>query len=155
MDLDDALQINESTYEWSVRVVTILKKILRLNLKLHHFARFETFIPQYLIYQETGALCRSLASKDFFVEGSAFSSYLLNVGTVPNDHPRLLPFLAEEILRGRKVIVFPEGGMVKDRRVMDSAGHYSIYSRMAKQRRKHHTGAAVLALVGRVPGHGQ
>jgi esterase/lipase len=160
MDLDDALEINPSTYEWSVRIVTILKKILRLNLKLHHkgqvdagdiflfnhFARFETFIPQYLIYQETGALCRSLASKDFFVEGSAFSNYLLNVGTVPNDHPRLLPFLAEEILRGRKVIVFPEGGMVKDRRVMDTAGHYSVYSRMAKERRKHHSGAAVLAL---------
>lgn len=160
MDQDDALQINSSTYEWSVRIFTILKKILRVNLKLHHkgqvdagdiflfnhFARFETFIPQYLIYRETGAQCRSVASKDFFVEGSAFSNYLLSVGAVPNDHPRLLPFLAEEILRGRKVIVFPEGGMVKDRRVVDREGHYSIYSRMAKQRRKHHTGAAVLAL---------
>ena len=160
MDQDDALQITPSTYEWSVRIFTILKKILRVNLKLHHkgqvdagdiflfnhFARFETFFPQYLIYQETGALCRSVASKDFFVEGSAFSSYLLSVGAVPTDHPRLLPFLAEEILRGRKVIVFPEGGMVKDRRVVDSEGHYSVYSRMAKQRRKHHTGAAVLAL---------
>ena len=160
MDQDDAFQINPSTYEWSVRIFTILKKILRVNLKLHHkgqvdagdiflfnhFARFETFFPQYLIYQETGAQCRSVASKDFFVEGSAFSNYLLSVGAVPNDHPRLLPFLAEEILRGRKVIVFPEGGMVKDRRVVDSEGHYSIYSRMAKQRRKHHTGAAVLAL---------
>ena len=160
MDQDDALQINPSTYEWSVRIFTILKKILRVNLKLHHkgqvdagdiflfnhFARFETFFPQYLIYQETGAQCRSVASKDFFVEGSAFSNYLLSVGAVPNDHPRLLPFLAEEILRGRKVIVFPEGGMVKDRRVVDSEGNYSVYSRMAKQRRKHHTGAAVLAL---------
>ncbi len=160
MDQDDALQINPSTYEWSVRIFTILKKILRVNLKLHHegqvdsgdiflfnhFARFETFIPQYLIYQETGAQCRSVASKDFFVERSAFSNYLLSVGAVPNDHPRLLPFLAEEILRGRKVIIFPEGGMVKDRRVVDSEGHYSVYSRMAKQRRKHHTGAAVLAL---------
>ncbi len=160
MDLDDTFQINPSTYEWSVRIFTILKKILRVNIKLHHkgqvdagdiflfnhFARFETFFPQYLIYQETGAQCRSVASKDFFVEGSAFSNYLLSVGAVPNDHPRLLPFLAEEILRGRKVIVFPEGGMVKDRRVIDSEGHYSVYSRMAKQRRKHHTGAAVLAL---------
>ena len=95
MDQDDALQINSSTYEWSVRIFTILKKILRVNLKLHHkgqvdagdiflfnhFARFETFIPQYLIYQETGAQCRSVASKDFFVEGSAFSNYLLSVGS--------------------------------------------------------------------------
>ncbi|HSH69342.1 MAG TPA: alpha/beta fold hydrolase, partial [Deferrisomatales bacterium] len=63
-----------------------------------------------------------------------------------NDYPRLLPFLAEEVLRGRKVVVFPEGGMVKDRRVLDRAGHYSIYSRTSMERRKHHTGAAVIAL---------
>ena len=87
-----------------------------------------------------------MASSDFFLEPSAFSNYLLNVGAVPNDHPRLLPFLAEEVLRGRKVIVFPEGGMVKDRRVLDSRGRYSIYSREAERSRKHHTGAAVLAL---------
>ena len=160
MDLDADLEINQATYEWTVRIFTILKKVLRVNLKLHHkgqvetgeiflfnhFARFETFIPQYLIYQETGALCRSVAASDFFVGGSAFSNYLLKVGAVPTDHPRLLPFLAEEILRGRKVIVFPEGGMVKDRQVVDSRGDYSVYSRMARERRKHHTGAAVLAL---------
>jgi len=156
----DLLQINQATYEWSVRIFTILKKILRVNLKLHHtgqleageiflfnhFARFETFIPQYLIYQETGAFCRSVAASDFFVEGSALSNYLLKVGAVPHNHPRLLPLLAEEILRGRKVIVFPEGGMVKDRQVVDSKGNYKVYSRMARKRRKHHTGAAVLAL---------
>ena len=161
MDLNGDLQIKQATYEWSVRIVTTLKKILRVHLKLHHskdqvnageiflfnhFARFETFIPQYLIYQETGAFCRSVAASDFFVEGSTFSNYLLNIGGVPNNHPRLLPFLAEEILRGRKVIIFPEGGMVKDRRVLDNKGRYSIFSPAARKMRKHHTGAAVLAV---------
>jgi len=160
MDLDSDFQINLATYEWSVRIFSILKNFLRVNLELHHkdvveageiflfnhFARFETFIPQYLIYQETGAFCRSVAASDFFLEGSPFSNYLLSVGAVPNNHPRLLPFLAEEILRGRKVIVFPEGGMVKDRRVLDSRGRYSVYSPTARKMRKHHTGAAVLAL---------
>ncbi len=160
-DLDSDFQINLPTYEWSVRIFSILEKFLGVNLKLHHskgmveageiflfnhFARFETFIPQYLIYQETGAFCRSVAASEFFVDGSAFSNYLLSVGAVPNDHPRLLPFLVEEILRGRKVIIFPEGGMVKDRRVLDSRGRYSVYSRTARKTRKHHTGAAVLAL---------
>ena len=65
---------------------------------------------------------------------------------MPNTYPRLLPFLAEEILKGRKVVVFPEGGMVKDRLVLEPRGEYSIYSRTAKTRRKHHSGAAVLAL---------
>lgn len=112
----------------------------------NHFARFETFIPQYLIYQEDGSYCRSLAAEEFFVEDDSFSNYLLSVGAVPNKYPRLMPFLAGEILRGRKVIIFPEGGMVKDRRVHDHKGRYRIYSRSAKERRKHHTGAAVLSL---------
>ncbi len=36
--------------------------------------------------------------------------------------------------------------MVKDRRVIDEFGEYSIYSRKSRERRKQHTGAAVLAL---------
>ena len=45
------------------------------------------------------------------------------VGVVPNNEPGLLAFLAAEILRGRKVSVFPEGGMVKDRRILDENGN--------------------------------
>lgn len=160
MDMERDFELNPSTYEWSVRLFSIVKRMLRVNIKLHHsdalitsgeiflfnhFARFETFIPQYLIYQETGAFCRSVAGHEFFVEGDAFSNYLINLGAVPNNLPGLLPFLAAEILRGRKVVLFPEGGMVKDRRVIDADGEYSIYSRSAEERRKHHSGAAVLA----------
>ncbi len=161
MDGFEELKINGSTYEWSVRVISLLKRLLSVNIKLHHnegqlsngeiflfnhFARFETFIPQYLIYQEDGSYCRSIAADEFFDAEDGFSNYLLSVGAVPNKYPRLMPFLAKEILRGRKVIIFPEGGMVKDRRVYDDTGRYSIYSRSAKERRKHHTGAAVLSL---------
>ncbi|MCP5150344.1 MAG: alpha/beta fold hydrolase [Ectothiorhodospiraceae bacterium] len=155
-------ELNPSTYQWSVRLFTILRRLARVNIQLHdpddmvhqaeiflfnHFARFETFIPQYLIYRETGAYCRSVASGEFFVAGDPFSSYLLRVGAIPNARTDLLPLLAREILRGRKVVLFPEGGMVKDRRVLDASGAYSVYSRSAGSRRKHHTGAAVLALV--------
>ncbi len=161
LDLDHDLDVRQSTYDWSVRVFKVLKKILKVNVKLHHsegqirdgeiflfnhFARFETFIPQYLIYTETGAMCRSVASSEFFIKDDSFTNFLLNAGAVPNSMPDLLPFLAAEILRGRKVIVFPEGGMVKDRRVVDLHGAYGVYSRKSQERRKHHTGAAVLAL---------
>lgn len=112
----------------------------------NHFTRFETFIPQYLIYQRLRTFCRSIAAHEFFDADDGFARYLRALGGVPNNHPRLLPFLAEEILRGRKVIVFPEGGMVKDRRVIDREGKYSIYSPIAGERRKHHTGPAVLAV---------
>ncbi len=162
MDIEDEFELNRSIYEWTVRAITALGKRLGVEIRFHHkenqveagqiflfnhFARFETFIPQYLIFRETGALCRSVASAELFKGGDAFARFLIQVGAIPHDHPRLLPILAEEILRGRKVVVFPEGGMVKDRRVLDRGGHYRIYSRIAHERRKHHTGAAVLALV--------
>ncbi|KEO57815.1 alpha/beta hydrolase [Thalassospira permensis NBRC 106175] len=159
--------IRNQTCEWTLRAMTALRAKVDINIKMHgdrdhlaqgdifmfnHFARFETFIPQYLIALETGVFCRSIASGEFFVEDNKFSRYLRALGGVPNDYERLLPFLAEEILRGGKVVIFPEGGMVKDRRVLAAERphpkrpDYSIYSRSADQRRAHHTGAALLAL---------
>ena len=150
---------NQASIDRTVRYMTRLQRALSLNIRIHrphgqiddgdiylfnHFARFETFIPQYLIYKQSGILSRSVASSEFF-NSPRLGSYLRGVGAVPNNHPRLLPFLATEILKGRKVVIFPEGGMVKDRRVMDDSGQYSIYSRTAQIRRKHHSGAAVLA----------
>lgn len=160
-DIEKSFAINKSACAWTMRAMTALQARVRVNIRLHdpeqrlengqiflfnHFARFETFIPQYLIHQRTGAYCRSVASREFFSEGNVFSNYLLGLGAVPNNYPNLLPFLGAEIFRGRKVIVFPEGGMVKDRRAIDDKGEFNIYSRAAKERRKHHTGAAVLAL---------
>ena len=156
------LEINTSTYEWFLRIFSVLQKRLGLNIKFHreagqaeagqiflfnHFARFETLIPPYLLYAETGAYSRCVAAKDLFAGGGGFARFLIGGGGVPSDLPGLLPFLAAEILRGRKVIVFPEGGMVKDRRSIDNKGRYGVFSRTAGERRKHHTGAAVIALV--------
>ncbi|MBK8019443.1 MAG: alpha/beta fold hydrolase [Betaproteobacteria bacterium] len=155
------LPINPSAYEWSGRFMRFLRRVLKVNIRLHHdegqidsgdifvfnhFARFETFIPQYLFWEHSGAYCRSIADRGLFARRDRFSQYLQAVGAVPNDHPHLLTFLAAEVLRGRKIIVFPEGGMVKDRQVVDVDGEYSIYSRTAQERRKQHSGAAVIAM---------
>ena len=161
----DELEIGTRTYDWCVKAFRTTRKLLKLNIKLHidqvdginpvetgdiflfnHFARFETFIPQYLIHEETGAYCRSIASSEFFEGDERFSQFLYSVGVVPNELPNLFPFLAREILHGRKLVIFPEGGMVKDKRVVDQKGQFSIYSRTARERRKHHRGAAVIAL---------
>ena len=158
-------QINIKVYDFLVRAFRTTKKLLKLNIKLHqetigeidpahqgdiflfnHFARFETFIPQYLIHEATGAYCRSVASAEFFKGDDRFSQFLYAIGVVPNDLPNLFPFLAREILHGHKLVVFPEGGMVKDKRVVDHSGQYSIFSRSANERRKHHRGSAVIAL---------
>jgi esterase/lipase len=161
----DNPEINTRVYDFCVRAFRTTRKLLKLNIKLHqegsgendpvhqgdiflfnHFARFETFIPQVLINEATGAYCRSVASAEFFEGDERFSQFLYSIGVVPNDLPNLFPFMAREILHGRKLVVFPEGGMVKDKRVVDHKGRYSIFSRTANERRKHHRGAAVIAL---------
>ncbi|MGR9045423.1 MAG: alpha/beta fold hydrolase [Gammaproteobacteria bacterium] len=156
---EDWYDIDSDTYERTAVVFRTVKKMLGVKMKLHaqdqaergdiflfnHFSRFETFIPQILIHEKTGSYSCAVASGEFFTEDTVLSRYLRSVGVFPHDHPRLFPLLARQIIRGRKVIIFPEGGMVKDRRVMDKRGRYSIFSRMSGSRRKHHTGAAVLA----------
>ena len=157
--------INTRTYGFCVKAFRSTKKLLKLNIKLHedqtgpgdavsngdiflfnHFARFETFIPQYLIHEKTGAYCRSIASAEFFDKEDWFSQFLYSVGVVPTDLPNLFPFLAKEILHDRKLVIFPEGGMVKDKRVIDHEGQYNVFSRIANERRKHHRGSAVIAI---------
>jgi esterase/lipase len=157
----DHFDLNQQTYDWCVRAFEQVRKVLGVRIKMHsktgqtnngniflfnHFARCETFIPQYLIYQDTGAFCRSVASAEFFEGNTLFAGVLRDLGVVPNNHPNLMELLATDIMRGRKIVIFPEGGMVKDRQVIDKQGRYSIFSRHAHERRKHHTGAARLAI---------
>jgi esterase/lipase/1-acyl-sn-glycerol-3-phosphate acyltransferase len=161
MDTGLHFPLNPAAYQWTGRFMRFLRRVLKVNIRLHqdegqveagdifvfnHFARFETFIPQYLFWEHCGAQCRSIADHELFKAGDRFAHYLQGVGAVPNDHPHLLGLLAAEVLRGRKLIVFPEGGMVKDRQVLDGSGQYSVYSRRARERRKQHSGAAVIAL---------
>ncbi|MEO1868047.1 MAG: alpha/beta fold hydrolase, partial [Methylococcales bacterium] len=152
--------MDKTTYDWSIRAFRALTKMLKVNIKLHvdsdqiqqgsiflfnHFSRIETFIPQYLIHEATGDYSWSIASSEFFNDDSILSTYLEKLGVMPHDHQRLFPVLAKQILHGQKVIIFPEGGMVKDHRVMDDSGAFQMLDQMSGVIRKQHTGAAVLA----------
>ena len=113
----------------------------------NHFTRFETVVAPYIIHRETGQMVRSVAYGGLFTVNDTMSRILHEAGGVPTDMARLLPFLAEEILRGRKIIIFPEGGLVKDKHVLDANGNLKMWSGMAEKVRKPHRGAAVLALM--------
>ncbi len=154
------LTISEKNYRRTRLALDLLRKFLKVNIKLHnlhgqlqegdiflfnHFARFETFIPQYLMYEQTGKTCRSLAAPDLFTD-DAFGRYLRSIGAVPTNFPSVIDFMACELNRGYKIIIFPEGAMIKDRRVLGPKGKFRVYSREIKQHRKPHTGAAVIAL---------
>jgi len=65
---DNWSDIDTTLYNSSVKVFNTVKKMLGVKMKLHadtqiqqgdiflfnHFSRFETFIPQFLIFEETG-----------------------------------------------------------------------------------------------------
>ncbi len=152
--------INEPFYKWSVRAFSLLRKRVGMKMQAHsepgviesgqiflfnHFARFETIIPQYFIYQETGAYCRCVATHELFESSERFAKVLWGVGAVPSNHPGLLAFLAAEILRGQKVIIFPEGSMMKDRSI--SAAPSANFLQSFKKRSGHRFGASALAVV--------
>ncbi|MGH6907774.1 MAG: hypothetical protein ACREDX_07940, partial [Aestuariivirga sp.] len=154
------MKINEAFYQWCVRAFTLLRRRVGMNMAVHavdgliengqifqfnHFARFETIIPQYFIYQATGAYCRCVAHHELFEGNDRFAKLLWSVGAVPNNHPGLLAFLAAEILRGRKVIIFPEGGMNKERQI--AAATASALLANLRPQYGHRNGAAALAVV--------
>lgn len=153
-------KIDPDTYRWTYRTMKTLFKVFKLHIQTHgdesiwldgdiflfnHFARFEAFIPQYLIYEKTQLFSRSIASKELF-DDNLFGKYLMNLGAIPNDEDSLMYQASMDILQNHKLVVFPEGGIVKDRRSINKKGQYQIYSRSDGQRRKHHTGPAVIAL---------
>lgn len=157
---EDIYAMSPRVVEWTVRALGEVEKRLGLRPHLHdpanlinrgdiflfnHFARFETIYPPLFIYRSCGVFSRSIAHQELFA--TPLKGLLANLGAVPHALPGLLPFLAAEILRGRKVVVFPEGGMIKDRRVINEDGAWAIYSNTDGRYRPHHRGAAILGLL--------
>ena len=157
---NEKYRISPTTYRWTYRLMKALFKVFKLTLRSHghktawndgqiflfnHFARFEALIPQYLIYQKTGLFSRSIASKELF-DDNLLTRYLIKLGGIPNDADELMYQVSKDILHNHKLVAFPEGGIVKDRRSVDKSGRYRIYSRSHDERRKLHTGPAVIAL---------
>ena len=110
--MNDYFDLNQQSYDWCARIFDRVKNLLKVRFRLHHetnqlnqgdiflfnhFARAETFIPQYLIYHHNGGYCRSVASAAFFAEDSRLSKLLLDLGVVPNNHPNLMLLLATDI----------------------------------------------------------
>ncbi len=95
----------------------------------NHFIRAETALPQYLLY------CADTNIRSFAVAHSSFfdiwwlGPLLRRLGAVPHNHPKLMELLIGKISEGYKVVIFPQGKMVKSQETVEMK-----------------TGAAVLAL---------
>lgn len=153
MALPPALQSTRSLLE-------TLRVLLRLNIHIsgrhhlrsgdptlfvcNHFTRLETAIMPWVLYDCTGRIVGSLADRDLFA--GAFGQWLRAVHVLPTDDPDRDTRIVHDLATGcEDWVIYPEGWMVKSRRVIDH-GELCIDVPSGLEPRFPHTGAAVLAL---------
>ena len=109
---------------------------------INHFTRIETVFLPYIIYKKTGRFPLSLADHSFF--SGSLGRMLSRFGAVSTRDPGRDKILMGALISGRHpVIIFPEGQMLKDKKLIEK-GKYMVYN--TGIRRPPHTGAANLAL---------
>jgi esterase/lipase/1-acyl-sn-glycerol-3-phosphate acyltransferase len=142
--------------KWSLDLVTRLAKAdIRLHnvdkleddmaiiFVVNHFTRLETLLLPYVIYQETGKEVMSLAASELFQ--GRLGQFLRAIHAVSTEDPDRDKLIVHSLLKGENPwMIFPEGAMIKDKKVVDAEGDFEVYS--SRGRRPPHTGAAVLAL---------
>ncbi len=121
----------------------IIKDDMAIIFVVNHFTRLETLLLPYIIHKHTGKEIWGLAAAELFK--GRLGKYLQSTGTVSTADPDRDRIIVHALLNGEHPwMIFPEGAMIKDKKVVDPSGQFSIFS--GGKRRPPHTGAAVLAL---------
>lgn len=121
----------------------VVKDDMAIIFAVNHFTRLETILLPYLLYKQFGTEVWSLAAAELF-EGR-IGKFLLSTGNVSTRDPDRDKVIIHSLLKGEHPwIIFPEGAMIKDKKVIDHRGEFRVYNN--GKRRPPHTGAAVLAL---------
>ena len=109
---------------------------------VNHFTRIETFLLPYHLHRLTGKPVWSLAAPELFV--GKFGRYLEQLGAVSTQSPDRDRLMVKTLLTAEASwIVFPEGRMVKNKKIMEKGRYMISY---AGGKHPPHTGAATLAL---------
>ena len=114
---------------------------------VNHFTRFETIFLPYLINRLTRKTVWSLADDKLFAGG--LGSLLNKLGAVSTRNPDRDLLIVKTLLTGEAAwVVFPEGRMVKNKKVFDSDGRAGDRFMIVSGEGIHppHTGAATSAL---------
>ena len=149
--------MNRFAYRTTGLFVKAISELSKANIELHdtdnvpdgsiifvinHFTRLETFLMPYELFKLTGVPVWSLASYELFK--GAFGGYLDRVGAVSTRNPERDRLIVKTLLTGEaNWIVFPEGRMVKNKKIIEKGRFMISY---AGGKHPPHTGAATLAL---------
>ena len=149
--------MNRFAYLASGQAIRVLSGLSAANVILHgteqiphgsiifvvnHFTRIETLLMPLHIHNLTGVPVWSLADYTLF-EGP-LAGFLDKIGIVSTKDPHRDQLMVKSLLTGEaNWIIYPEGRMVKDKRIVETARQ--VIS-PAGVKRLPHTGAAVLAL---------
>ena len=152
--------INERNHAMTLFVLRRLERRLNVHFRLHglheqfaygggiiaanHFTRLETFVIPFIMHRALGITVRILAAPMLF-ENKAFGKYLTSIGAVPANYPNKYELVARDILRGGWWLIFPEGSMIKDRKVVER-GDFYVATESGEQRRRPRSGVAIFAL---------
>ena len=109
---------------------------------INHFTRIETLFLPYHIHQLTRVPVWSLADYQLFEGGLGI--FLEKVGAVSTKNPHRDLLIIKSLLTGEAMwIIFPEGRMVKNKKIVEKGRFMISY---AGGKHPPHTGAATLAL---------
>ena len=142
--------------KWAMRLVATMTKAdvrmhnidlveddMSIMFVVNHFTRIETIMLPYQLNKHLDKEVWSLAAAELF--GGRIGNYLRKMGTVSTEDPDRNKVIVHSLLKAEHPwIIFPEGQMIKDKKVLDPAGVFSVYN--SGERRPPHRGAAILAL---------
>jgi esterase/lipase/1-acyl-sn-glycerol-3-phosphate acyltransferase len=149
--------MNRFAYRTTSLALKTLSNFIKARLRLHgqhhiprgaiifvvnHFTRLETLLMPNTMFKLTGTPVWSLASFSFF-KGS-LGTFLDSVGVVSTRNPHRDLLIVKTLLTGEaNWIIFPEGRMVKNKKIIEKGRYIVSY---AGGQHPPHTGAASLAL---------
>ncbi len=109
---------------------------------VNHFTRIETVILPHILYRLDGQQVHSLAHSAFF--SGRFGDFLNTMGAISTKDPQRDNIIISELMKGsHNWVIYPEGSMVKNKKVMHK-GKFRL--ELPNAIRTLRTGAAVLVL---------
>ncbi|MFO8111633.1 MAG: alpha/beta fold hydrolase [Desulfosalsimonadaceae bacterium] len=154
--------MNRYAYRTAGYAVGAISSLAKANFRIHggenipkgalifavnHFTRIETIFLPYFLNRMTSKTIWSLADYSLFMGG--FGRILEKLGALSSRNPDRDKLIVKTLLTGEAAwIIFPEGRMVKNKKVYDAAGKKDARFMILSEGGIHppHTGAAAIGL---------